>query len=95
MTEKDVIRELNLHKDGRYSEDGYEYILNDSDEWGKIYSIFEKNKNITELEGSTLKPNESEFDFIYESPDEEKFLIRLTGLFDEDDYRISISKYED
>lgn len=95
MTEKDVIRELDLHKDGRYSEDGYEYILNNSDEWGKIYSLLEKNKNTTELEGSTLKPDESEFDFIYENPDEEKFLIRLTGLFDEDDYRINISKYED
>ena len=95
MTEKDVIRELDLHRDGRYSEDGYEYILNDSDEWGKIYSILEKNKNTTELEGSTLKSDESEFDFIYENPDEEKFLIRLTGLFDEDDYRINISKYED
>lgn len=95
MTEKDVIRALDLHRDGRYSEDGYEYILNSSDEWGKIYSILEKHERITELGDSVLKPEESEFDFIYENPDEERFLIRLTGLFDEDNYRIHISKYED
>ena len=95
MTEKDVAKELGLHTEGRYSDDGYEYILNNSDEWGRVYSILEKHNNITELEDSILNPEEGEFDFIYENIKGEQFLIELTGLFDEDKYHINITRYKE
>ena len=91
MTERDVLTEiLNLQKSGIFEGNKYIVELQDSKEWGNVFSRLEKNNNLDKLEEySTLD------EFVYQYVDGEGgdvFTISLLSSLDDDRYSLTIEK---
>ena len=88
---RDVLRDLGIAFDGEYSKDGsYIIDLYDSDQFGKIYSLLEKNKDVENLEDlSTLTIHNSNIAYLYDD-----YELNLIADFDQNLYKLVITEYE-
>ena len=91
MTEKEVLNSiLNLQKPGIFEGNQYIVELQDSKEWGNIFSKLEKNNKLEELEDHSMLD-----EFVYQYEDEENgdiFTISLISSLDDDTYSLIIEK---
>ncbi len=92
MTEKEMVTKiLHIQKPGIFNNSNqYEIELQDSKEWGNVFSLLEKSKELEELEEySSLD------EFVYEYIDElsgEEFTVSLLSSLDDDKYSLIIEK---
>ena len=92
MTEKDVLRELNVDKVGTFESNHYIVELDDDIEWGKIQSRLDKNDKFEPVdEESKLELSGGWLVYKYEDG-EDLFDIELDASFDTDDYQIVITR---
>jgi hypothetical protein len=86
-----LLRELNIYLEGSYSKDG-SYIVDiyDSDDFGRIYSLLDNNRNVEELESSSLlNTHSANISYLYDD-----YQLTLIADFDEDLYKLVITEYE-
>lgn len=86
-----LLRELNIYLEGSYSKDG-SYIIDiyDSDDFGRIYSLLDNNRDIEELESnSLLNTHSANISYLYGD-----YQLTLIADFDEDLYKLVITEYE-
>ena len=98
MTEKSVLKELGVDKPGVFENGIYTVELNDSNEWGKVFSLLEKSDEAKEVEGDTLTVDGGEFLYEYTADTdfgEETFYITLSSSFEDDVYKIEVEKEEE
>lgn len=88
---KDVLNDLNIRFDGEFSRDGsYVVDLFDSDQFGKVYSILDKNKDVENLEdSSSLTVHSANISYLYGD-----YQLNLIADFDENLYKLVITEYE-
>ena len=88
---KDVLNDLNIRFDGDFSRDGsYVVDLFDSDQFGKVYSILDKNKDVENLEdSSSLTVHSANISYLYDD-----YQLNLIADFDENLYKLVITEYE-
>ena len=92
MTEKEVLNNiLKIQKPGIFNDSNqYEVSLDDSKEWGKIFSFLEKSDLLEEIEEQSDLEN---FAYSYvDENSEDEFTISLLSSLDEDTYSITIEK---
>lgn len=86
-----LLRKLNIYLDGSYSKDG-SYIVDiyDSDDFGRIYSLLDNNKDVEELaDSSSINMHNANVTYIYDD-----YQLALIADFDEDLYKLVITEYE-
>ena len=88
---KDVLNDLNIRFDGEFSRDGsYVVDLFDSDQFGKVYSILDKNKDVESMEdSSSLTVHSANISYLYGD-----YQLNLIADFDENLYKLVITEYE-
>lgn len=86
-----VLRELNIYLDGDYAKDGSFVVdIYDSDDFGRIYSLLDNNKDVEELsESSLLNQRSANVLYLYDD-----YQITLVADFDEDLYKLVVTEYE-
>ena len=90
MTIKDVLIELGINKNGTYSRDG-SFVIDleeDSNEFGKIYSILDKNPNVEYMESNSLLTIDNS-SLYYKYKD---FQINILADFNNDEYKVVIAR---
>lgn len=92
MTEKEVLNNiLKIQKPGIFNNSNqYEISLDDSREWGKIFSYLEKSNLLEEIEEQSDLEN-----FAYSYIDEDSgdgFIVSLLSSLDDDTYSLTIEK---
>lgn len=91
MVAETVLKNIGIKKSGTYSDDGSFVVdIDNSDEFGKIYSILE-DSDLLDLQedNSILTEDEANLNYLYE---DEKFLISLTGDFENDIYQMTLTE---
>lgn len=90
MTIKDVLIELGINKNGTYSRDG-SFVIDleeDSNEFGKIYSILDKNPDVEYMESNSLLTiDNSSLYYKYKN-----FQINILADFNNDEYKVVIAR---
>lgn len=88
---KDALNDLNIRFDGEFSRDGsYVVDLFDSDQFGKVYSILDKNKDVESMEdSSSLTVHSANISYLYGD-----YQLNLIADFDENLYKLVITEYE-
>lgn len=94
MTEKEVLANIGVSKVGVFNNDAYTVELNDDVEWGKVFSLLEKNEDLEELEDSVLNVDGSALYYEYNGENNEAFLLTLTSSFEDDVYTLTVEKEE-
>lgn len=86
-----VLRKLNIYLEGSYSKDGsYVVDIYDSDDFGRIYSLLDNNKNVEELnDNSLLNQHSANISYLYDD-----YQLTLIADFDEDLYKLVVTEYE-
>ena len=87
----EVLKKLGISLDGEFSKDG-SYIVDiyNSDEFGRVYSVLEKNDDVEELySNSLLTIHNSSISYLYDN-----YQITLIADFEQDLYKLVISEYE-
>lgn len=86
-----VLRELDIYLEGSYSKDGsYVIDIYDSDDFGRIYSLLDNNKNVEELDDSSLlNQHSANISYLYDD-----YQLTLVADFDEDLYKLVVTEYE-
>ena len=87
----EVLKKLGISLDGEFSKDG-SYIVDiyNSDEFGRVYSVLEKNDDVEELySNSLLTIHNSSISYLYDN-----YQITLVADFEQDLYKLVISEYE-
>ena len=88
---EELLNKLNIFLDGDYSKDGsYVIDIYDSDEFGRVYSNLENNKDVEELYDNSLL-NVHNANVSYLSGD---YQLTLIADFDNDQYKLVITEYE-
>lgn len=90
MTIKDVLIELGINKNGTYSRDG-SFVIDleeDSNEFGKIYSILDKNPDVEYMESNSLLTIDNS-SLYYKYKD---FQINILADFNNDEYKVVIAR---
>lgn len=87
----EVLKKLGISLDGEFSKDGsYIADIYNSDEFGRVYSVLEKNDNVEELySNSLLTMHNSSISYLYDN-----YQITLIADFEQDLYKLVISEYE-
>ena len=88
---EEVLKELGIKSDGEYSKDG-QYVVDifDSDEFGKIYSVLERNDEVEELyDSSLLTVHNSNLTYLYGD-----YQLTLSADFDNNLYKLIVSEFE-
>ncbi len=88
---EDLLRKLNLVLDGSYSKDGsYIADIYDSNEFGRVYSALDSNRDVEELyDNSLLNTHSANISYLYGD-----YQLTLVADFDEDLYKLVITEYE-
>ena len=91
MNVKDVLRKIGIVFDGEYSKDGsYVIDLFDSNQYGKVFSLLDKNPDVEDLEdSSTLTLNNANISYLYDD-----YQLNLIADFDQDLYKLVVTEYE-
>ncbi len=86
-----LLRELNIYLEGSYSKDGsYVVDIYDSDDFGRVYSLLDNNKNVEELDDSSLlNQHSANISYLYDD-----YQLTLIADFDEDLYKLVVTEYE-
>ena len=85
-----IIKDLGINKPGTYSKDNtYVIDLEDSEEFGKIYSTLDSNDELDYLDDSSLLTIHNS-NIIYNYNDE--IQINLIADFDHDSYRVVVQE---
>ena len=92
MNIKDVPRALGINKTGEMSRNkAYVVDIEDMDEFGKIYSLLDKNEDCEELDDNSLiNLHNVSYLCIYDD-----FQLNLLADFDQDSYKLVINALED
>lgn len=89
---KDVLREIGIMREGTQSPKGsYVIDIEDSDDFGRFYSMLDKNDAVDELEDSNINNNHA-INLVYEY---KNILINLTADFDADVYKLIATEVGD
>ena len=94
MTLEQLLRELNIHITGSYTnKDTYVIDLEDSNEYGRIYSLLERS-DLLELISDTSFLNSENGSMEYQYEDEEGTIIQLSLIanWDNDEYKLVVMK---
>lgn len=94
MTLEQLLRELNIHITGSYTnKDTYVIDLEDSNEYGRIYSLLERS-DLLELINDTSFLNSENGSMEYRYEDEESTIIQLSLIanWDNDEYKLVVMK---
>ena len=94
MTVEQLLRELNIHITGSYTnKDTYVIDLEDSNEYGRIYSLLERS-DLLELINDTSFLNSENGSMEYRYEDEEGTIIQLSLIanWDNDEYKLVVMK---
>lgn len=88
---EDIIKDLNI-KDGEYSKDGsYVVNLEDSDEFGRVFSRLDRNEDYEELtENSLISLFDTSLIWL-----KDNFQINLIADLTQDSYKLVITEIED
>lgn len=88
---EDIIQDLNI-KDGEYSKDGsYVVNLEDSDEFGRVFSRLDRNEDYEELtENSLISLFDTSLIWL-----KDNFQINLIADLTQDSYKLVITEIED
>ena len=82
---KDVLKEIGIMREGTMTKNGsYLIDIEDSDDFGRFYSILDKNSKVEEMEDNTIN-NIHTISLMYVYKD---VLINLTADFDGDKYTL-------
>ena len=86
---QELLKELGIDKIGEYSEDNsYVININDSNEFGRIFSKLDRNDRLEELEDSTiLTPFDTSMIWLYNN-----YQINLLGDLAQDLYQLVITE---
>ena len=86
-----LLRELGLALEGEYSKDGsYVVDIYDSNEFGKVYSTLENNKDAEELyDNSLLTVHNANISYLFGD-----YQLTLNADFDQELYKLVITEYE-
>ena len=89
---EEVLKEIGITRKGEYSKRGsYVIDMEDSDDFGRMYSILDKNKDVEEL-GDNAINNIHTINLIYLYGD---YQLNLTADFDADKYMLIVTKLDD
>lgn len=90
MSIEQLVKDLKINKAGSYSKDkSYVIDLESSDEFGRMYSILDRNDNLTYMEDySLLTPDNSSLIYQYNR----EYQIALIADFKNDTYKIVIQE---
>lgn len=89
----EYLKKLNINLEGTETDNGvYVIDLQDSNEYGRIYSKLENAEDLDLME-ENMVITEQGSSLIYES-DSEPYLLNLIGDFDSDRYQLIINKVE-
>jgi hypothetical protein len=94
MTIEQLLRELNIHIAGSYTNKStYVIDLEDSNEYGRIYSLLERS-DLLELISDTSFLNSENGSMEYQYEDEEGTIIQLSLIanWDNDEYKLVVMK---
>ena len=94
MTLEQLLRELNIHIIGSYTnKNTYVIDLEDSNEYGRIYSLLERS-DLLELINDTSFLNSENGSMEYRYEDEEGTIIQLSLIanWDNDEYKLVVMK---
>ena len=88
---EDALKELGIPFDGEFSKDGsYVVDLFDSDQFGKVYSILDRNNDVENLDdSSTLTVHNANVSYLYGD-----YQFNLIADFDQNLYKLVIVEYE-
>ena len=82
---KDILKEIGIVREGSLTKNGsYTIDIEDSDDFGRFYSILDKSSKVEEMEDNTIN-NVHTISLVYLYKD---ILINLTADFDGDKYTL-------
>lgn len=95
MDEKEFLNKIGINKEGNYSSDNDAYVidLDNSEEYGRIFSKLDKSDEIDLLEDNQVITEQGS-SLIYEAEDE-GYILNLIADFDEDKYQLIVNKIGD
>ena len=94
MVETEVLKKLNINKKGSYSsKEEFVVDIEDSDEYGKIYSKLDNNPYVSLYEENChVTADNATMYFEFEPDDDTTFILILTADFNENIYKLSIKQ---
>ena len=94
MTEKEYLESIGITKTGAIGDDSsYVIDITDSNEYGKIFTILEKEDDLDPLEDNQVVTEQGS-SLMYESMSE-PYLLNLIADFDGDVYQLVVNRIEE
>lgn len=87
MEVKEYLKSIGIVKDGIQKDSNYIIDIENSNEYGKFYSILDKVNDLDETDNSTITSDKSIIE--YESDD---YIFELTADFDSDKYSLTVKE---